>query len=172
MKSAEIKERVLLLVCGRDTISRCVLRILLGGTLIFASTSKFPMHSEFVNLVNSYHLLPVWMGTAYATALPWVELLVGAYLILGVLVRPSGIVAALISISFVVANLSSIARSEEQCLHCFGEVIALSSLQALIIDIAMVAIAVYVVVVGGRGQILCFDSWFDHRRHSKVATPP
>ncbi len=169
MKSGGIKERMLRVVCGRDTLSVCVLRLLLGGTFIFSSISKFPMHSEFVNLVNSYHLLPVWMGTVYGTALPWVELVIGAYLVLGVLVRPSGIIAGLVSISFIIANITSLTLGEEQCHHCFGEVLPLSVTQALIIDVLMLAVAVYVVARGSRGQVLSFDSWFARRQRSRAA---
>ena len=144
-------------------------RIAIGGTLLYSGINKLPMHSEFVNLVNSYHLLPAWMGTVYATVLPWVELLFGTYLILGILVRPSAIVAALMGISFTVANVSSIIRGDEHCLSCFGEAVFLSPGHALIIDGVIVMIALYLVAVGGRGQALCFDSWFAHKQRSKVA---
>ena len=169
MESAMFKKRALRIICGQDTLSVCVLRILLGGTFIFSSISKLPMHSEFVNLVNSYHLLPVWMGTLYGTALPWVELVIGAYLLLGILVRPSGIIAGLVSISFIIANVTSITLGEEQCHHCFGEVLPLSVTQALIIDAIMLIIAVYVALRGSKGQALSFDNWFATKQRSKSA---
>jgi putative oxidoreductase len=169
MKSAGLKERVLLLFWRRETLTRCIPRLLLGATFVFSSTSKFPMHSEFVNLVNAYHLLPVWIGGTYATALPWVELLIGAYLILGVLIRPSAVIAGLVSMSFIVANTSSLMRGEKQCLHCFGQVIALSPTQALIIDIIMLGVATYLVIVSRRETALSFDGWFARRQRSKAA---
>jgi len=146
-------------------------RIAIGGTLLYSGINKLPMHSEFVNLVNSYHLLPAWMGTVYATVLPWVELLIGAYLILGILVRPSAIVAALMGISFIVANVSSIIRGDEHCLSCFGEAVFLSPAHSLIIDGVIVMIAVYLMTVGCRGQFLCFDAWCAPKPRSKLAIP-
>lgn len=142
-------------------------RLALGGALFFSGANKLPMHSEFVNLVNSYHLLPVWMGTVYATILPWVELLIGAYLILGILIRPSAIVAALMAVSFMVANISSIIRGDDQCLSCFGEAFSLSPWQSLIIDGVIVIIAMYLMTVGHKKQFLSFDAWFGPKSHSK-----
>jgi uncharacterized membrane protein YphA (DoxX/SURF4 family) len=169
MTSNTVNNKWLAAICRGERIYYCVLRLLLGGTLVFSSTAKFPMHSEFVNLVNGYHLLPVLMGTIYATALPWVELLVGAYLILGILVRPASVIAGLISISFMVANVSAIMAGAETCLHCFGQVIDLSPLSALIIDVVMAGAATYLVIVGGRAKTLSFDGWFGNRQRSKAA---
>jgi hypothetical protein len=143
-------------------------RLLIGGTLAFSATAKLPMHSEFVNLVNGYHLLPVWLGTAYASALPWVELVVGVYLILGILVRPTAVIAALTGISFMIANVSSIIRGDTQCLHCFGQVIALSPSISLIIDILIVSIAVYLAIITRDKQALGLDWWFARGSVSKI----
>jgi len=152
-----------------ETIIYLILRLGLGGMLIFSSSQKFPMHTEFVNLVNAYHLIPVWMATIYATALPWVELLVGAYLVLGVLVRPVGIVSGLMWISFSVANISAIMRGDATCLHCFGQVIDLSPTAALTIDLVMLAIAVYLVIFEKRANKISFDGWFFKRQRAKNA---
>ena len=168
MTANTVNNRLFALICRGEGIYYCALRLLLGGTLVFSATVKLPMHSEFVNLVNAYHLLPAWMATIYATALPWVELLVGAYLVLGIRVRPIAVIAGLISISFIVANVSAIMRGDETCLHCFGQVIDLPVVTALIIDIAMVAIASYLVIVGSRAKTLSFDGWFGNRQRSRV----
>jgi putative oxidoreductase len=169
MTSNTVNNRLFALICRGERIYYCALRLLLGGTLVFSSTAKLPMHSEFVNLVNGYHLLPVWMATIYATALPWVELLVGAYLILGIQVRPIAVIAGLISTSFMVANVSAIMAGAETCLHCFGQVIDLSPLNALIIDVVMAGVASYLVIVGSRAKTLSFDGWFAGRQRPKAA---
>jgi uncharacterized membrane protein YphA (DoxX/SURF4 family) len=169
MKSNRTNKKLFLL--GNHALA-VLPRLAIGGTLFYSAVNKLPMHSEFVNLVNSYHLLPVWMGTAYATALPWVELLVGAYLILGILVRPSAIVAALMGISFMVANVSSLIRGDEHCLSCFGEAVFLAPAHSLIIDGVIVAIAVYLMTIGCEQQALCFDSWCARKKRPTVNTSP
>jgi uncharacterized membrane protein YphA (DoxX/SURF4 family) len=168
MESAKSIEKSPASVFRGEAIYYCIARLLLGGTLVFSSTQKFPMHTEFVNLVNAYHLIPVWMATIYATALPWVELLVGSYLLLGILTRPTGVVAGLISISFVVANISAIIRGDETCLHCFGQVIDLTPVQALTIDLVMIGIASYLIIAATRANKISFDSWFARKQRSKA----
>lgn len=165
MASARTKEMVFLRNLYLDVLPRLVI----GGILVFTGASKLTIHTTFANLVNSYQLLPLWMGTVYATILPWCELLIGAYLLLGILIRPSAVIAALTAISFMVANVNSIILGEEQCLSCFGEALLTTPLQSLIIDVFIVAVAAYLFVFSRRRQTLGFDSWFAHRQRSRVA---
>jgi len=137
-----------------------LLRLLVGGTFMFACISKFPLHSKFVEVVQSYHLLPDPLAMAYALALPWVELLIGSYLILGILIKPSAVITILIGISFMVANISAIIRGEYYCPNCFGETFPLVVSQALTIDIFIMIAAVLLLLIAGKRELLGFDSWF------------
>jgi uncharacterized membrane protein YphA (DoxX/SURF4 family) len=154
-------------VYGSNAVCYLIARLLIGGTLVFSSTVKFPMHTEFVNLVNAYHLIPVWMATIYATALPWAELLIGVYLLLGILIRPTGIIAGLMSLSWAIANISAITRGDETCLHCFGQVIDLPVGAALPIDLVMIGVAIYL-IIAARNNTISFDGWFSRRRRVKA----
>jgi len=145
-----------------------IARLLVGGTLVFSGVTKLPMHSQFTEIVNSYHLLPVALATAYALVLPWAEFVFGAYLILGILVRPSAFASVLMAISFTVANVSAILRGEEYCTSCFGNAIVLLAPYSLTIDILIIIAGVFLVVVGKREQLLGFDDWFFRRQHSRV----
>ncbi len=51
-----------------------LLRILLGGILVFAAVGKLPSATQFVDVVSSYGLLPELLVRPYALLLPWVEL--------------------------------------------------------------------------------------------------
>jgi len=144
----------------RRTYLTVILRLLVGGTFVFSSVTKLPEHSQFVDVVDSYHILPHSLATAYAVALPWVELVIGAYLVLGILIRPSSVVAVLMATSFVVANVSGIFRGDEYCGSCFGEDILLLAWQSLIIDVLIIVAGVYLVIEGGRKQMLSFDGLF------------
>lgn len=137
-----------------------VVRILVGGTLVFSGVTKLTEHSEFVNIVNSYHLLPEVLGTKYAMVLPWAEFVFGAYLILGIQIRLSALVSVLMAISFTVANISAILRGEEHCASCFGSVITLPVPYSLSIDILIIIAGVLLVIMGGRGSLLNFDDFF------------
>ena len=126
-----------------------LLRLFIGGMFTLSAVSKFPHHTEFVDIVKSYDLLPHALATAYANALPWIEILVGVYLLLGVLIRPSAVVTILLGISFMIANITSLVRGDQQCGRCFGDVITLPVGQALTIDIFLLIAAVVLLVAGG-----------------------
>ena len=140
-----------------------ITRLLVGGTLVFSGVTKLPTHSQFVDIVNSYHLLPAALGTAYALVLPWAEFVFGTYLILGILVRPSAFASVLMGISFMVANVIAISRGEEYCTSCFGNAIVLLAPYSLFIDILIIVAGVFLVIAGKRDQLLGFDDWFSRR---------
>jgi uncharacterized membrane protein YphA (DoxX/SURF4 family) len=142
-------------------------RLIVGIIFILSSISKLPHHSLFVAIVQSYRLLPDPLAMAYALALPWVELVLGAYLIFGILVRPSAIVTILTGISFLVANVSAIIRGELHCGGCFGETIPLLVSQALALDIFILIVACLLLIHPGGKQLLSFDNWFARRQKGK-----
>ena len=145
------------------------LRLLIGGTFIFSGVTKLLSHSQFVDTVDSYHILPHSLATAYGVTLPWVELVIGAYLLLGMLIRPSAVAIVLMGISFMVANISAIVRGDEHCGSCFGEAVTFPAWQSLIVDVLIMIAAIYLVVVGGGKGMLSFDSWFANRERNRVA---
>ena len=144
-----------------------ILRLLVGGILVFSGVTKLPVHSDFVEIVNSYQILPEVLGTAYALVLPWAEFVFGAYLILGILVRPSAFISVLMAISFTVANVISIVGGEKYCSSCFGEAVVLLAPYSLAIDVLIILAGVYLVVKGNRESLLAFDDWFARRQHKR-----
>ena len=147
-----------------------ILRLLVGGTLLFSGAMKLPAHSQFVGIVNSYHLLPTPLGTAYALVLPWAEFMFGAYLVLGILIRPGAIASVLMAISFTVANVSAVLRGEEHCASCFGDVFVLPLSYSLSIDALIIIAGLYLTVTGGRKQILGFDGWSARTQRDKATS--
>ena len=133
---------------------RLGLRTIIGGVLIFSGISKMPVHSEFIVLVNSYHILPVPLATAYAVTLPWVELIAGAYLILGILLRISAALTVLMGISYAVANVSAILSGEQHCASCFGQSVSMPVAYSLAIDVLIVGASLYLTLRSNRSLTL------------------
>lgn len=140
------------------------LRLMVGGAFVVSGARKLPLGSEFVLTVKSYELLPDSLASAYGWALPWAELLVGAYLILGIMVRPCAAASVLMAVSFMVANVRAVMWGEEYCGSCFGETISIPLSQALALDVAIIVAALLLLLAGGRRQPLSFDNWFSRRR--------
>lgn len=97
-----------------------ILRILLGGLLIVAGALKVGHPVELAADVAGFRLLPAAVVAPLALALPYVEMLLGAYLVVGLLTR---FVAALAAVQFVVyaaAIASAVIRHIPANCGCFG----------------------------------------------------
>lgn len=140
-----------------------LIRLLLGGVFITSSMAKLPLQSRFVDVVQSYQLLPDILAAAYGFALPWIELVIGGYLILGIFVKPSAIVTILMSITFLIANISSIIRGDSYCPNCFGELVPLTVVQAITIDVLVILAAILLLIFSGKETVYSFDSWYSKR---------
>lgn len=100
-----------------------VARLLLGGVFVLAAVGKLAAPAAFATAVERYGLLPLAVVVPVATALPWLELLLGAYLLVGLFTRFSAIVALALLAAFGTALASALLRglSLEGC-GCFGSI--------------------------------------------------
>ena len=125
------------------------LRMILGSIFIVSAVLKLPHQAEFIQIVNSYGILPYGLAELYGFLLPWAELFIGCLLLLGLFTRlASGIGIALIT-SFIIANVSAtygLAGSGNDLCGCFGEALPLSHRDSLIIDVLMLAMAVPLII--------------------------
>ncbi len=87
-----------------------VLRLLLGAYFVYASLDKIADPAAFAKAVYQWQVLPPVPANLLAVTLPWVELLAGGLLLLGVWRREAALVIALMLAVFLVAAGSVIAR--------------------------------------------------------------
>jgi uncharacterized membrane protein YphA (DoxX/SURF4 family) len=85
-------------------------RLILGGVLIVAGALKIGNLQKSAMSVRAYEMLPIWLANFFGYALPWVEIGIGALLILGVAVRIMGALGALIMLGFIIAIAQAWAR--------------------------------------------------------------
>ena len=61
-----------------------LLRVIIGGVFIFSGLGKLlSSYQNFLYVVQAYQLLPSWGETLVAQVFPWVELIIGTFVILG-----------------------------------------------------------------------------------------
>jgi uncharacterized membrane protein YphA (DoxX/SURF4 family) len=101
-------------------LAAIVTRVLLGGLFIFASVPKILNPAEFSRTVYYYRLLPAQAVNFIAITLPWVELLVGILLVIGLKVRGAAFVAAGSLVVFTVAMITALARGLNIDCGCFS----------------------------------------------------
>lgn len=95
-------------------------RLVVGAVWIVAGALKLPDPTESVRAVRNYQLLPEPVVPLVGHALPVLEVLVGACLVLGLLTRPTAAVSALLMAAFVVGIASAWARGLSIECGCFG----------------------------------------------------
>lgn len=97
-----------------------LLRLVVGAVWIVAGTLKLPDPAASVRAVRAYDLLPESVVPATGYLLPIVEVIVGLLLVLGVFVRFSAAVSALLFVAFIVGIASAWNRGLQIDCGCFG----------------------------------------------------
>ena len=127
---------------SRSKILRAVallLRIALGGIFVYAAWSKLKdPWALFAMAIDSYQVLPMWAVEWLARTLPWIELLIGALLIVGRWMRISTAATSLLLLVFFGLMVRAHVKGIEINCGCFGPGEAISW-KTLIRDGAMLA---------------------------------
>jgi uncharacterized membrane protein YphA (DoxX/SURF4 family) len=144
------------------------LRLVVGVTLIVSGAGKLPERAEFVSQCQELDLLPDVLARLYGTGLPWVEVIVGSFLLLGLLSRFASGIAILTALSCIIANSIILYRCVNMECGCFGEMAVLQTRDALLIDIALLIMAFQILV--HKGEFLSLDSIIFRRKSSKGAS--
>jgi putative oxidoreductase len=95
-------------------------RLVLGGIFLYAGIIKVIDPFGFAQSIYNYHLLPGWLINPFAIFLPWIEIVVGAALILGVFVPGSSLIVTGLLFMFAVALAFSLARGLDISCGCFS----------------------------------------------------
>ena len=86
------------------------LRLLLGAFFVYASLDKIASPAGFARIVYQWQVAGPVSSNLVAATLPWVELLAGLLLIVGVWRREAALVIALLLVVFLGAAASVLAR--------------------------------------------------------------
>lgn len=121
------------------------LRLALGAMFLVAAAGKLPLRSQFAEVIVAYQIVPAWMARPYGLVLPWLELFVGAALVLGARRRWAATLSVMLTLTFVVANAVLISRGiKDAPCSCFGSLLALAPRQIIWLDMAMILAGVLI----------------------------
>jgi uncharacterized membrane protein YphA (DoxX/SURF4 family) len=158
--------RVLGTTCGafRNRYLSFVFRIGLGVVFIVSGAGKLSEVAAFVDQVEEANILPHALARVYGTALPYVEIVIGALLILGLLSRFAAGIGGLAALSFIVGNSTMLCRGLYGECGCFGSIASLqfSTREALIIDCVLLIMAIQILI--HKGEFLSLDSRIFRRK--------
>jgi len=95
-------------------------RIAVGIVFIAAALAKIGDPAAFATQIHHFRLAPLASENAIALLLPWIELLTGLALVLGVRARSGAWLAAGMMVVFTLAVVSAMARHLDFECGCFG----------------------------------------------------
>jgi uncharacterized membrane protein YphA (DoxX/SURF4 family) len=141
-----------------------IFRIALGTVFIVSGSSKLSEGAVFIDQVKEANVLPHALASAYGTALPYVEIVIGALLILGLLSRFAAGIGGLTALSFIIGNSTRLYRGLYGECGCFGNIAFLqfTTRNALIIDFVLLIMAIQILV--HKGEFLSLGSMIFRRK--------
>lgn len=95
-------------------------RLVVGAVFVSAGYFKLRSPFFFAFSVAEYGILPDSLVTLVAVFLPWLELLIGSALLLGVAVRAGAIIGMALSSVFALALVSALTRGLEVNCGCYA----------------------------------------------------
>ena len=121
-------------------------RIVLGGVFLAAGASKVLDPGGLAASIRSYELhLPEWFASISAHALPFLEIMLGLYLLAGLFTRLSAWATNGLMILFILALLQGAVRGLQIDCGCFGSSTEESNLWLdAARDVALLALGLHV----------------------------
>ena len=95
-------------------------RLLLGAIFILASVDKTLHPAAFANIIYNYQIVPDEAVNLTAIMLPWIELLLGLLLMLGLWIPGAVVLSNLLLLTFFGAILFNVARGLDINCGCFS----------------------------------------------------
>lgn len=117
-------------------------RLLVGAVLVYAGASKAAAPAEeFALVIGAYDVVPTSVALPLAGLLPWVELLIGWALLLGVETPAAAAAAGALTAIFLAAIGSVLVRGIPipNC-GCFGDAMHFTPLHAFLFDSVLAAL--------------------------------
>lgn len=124
-----------------------VLRIMIGLVLLISGLEKtISPYQNFLYVIQTYAMLPSFWENIVAILLPWLELIVGLMLVLGLWISINLKGALVIFAIFIVVVGQALLRGLpiDQC-GCFGELVHLAPTTVIIFD-SMTILVIYVLI--------------------------
>ena len=128
-------------MAGRaEKIVISILRWVVAGAFLYAGMLKALDPAQFAKDVDNYRILPFAASAAVALYLPWLEILAGAALALGIWRTGATLLLGGMLTVFFIALTSAWARGLDITCGCFGHSTSKSNYPvALLIDAALFA---------------------------------
>jgi putative oxidoreductase len=96
------------------------LRVALGVVFIVASLDKIQNPQSFADNIANYRVMPYQLINLVAIMLPWIEIVAGSLLVVGIWIRANALVASGMLVVFSLAILQALLRNLDISCGCFS----------------------------------------------------
>ena len=128
-----------------------IVGLIIGGIFIYAGVIKEMDPVGFANDIDNYKILPWTIGVRLAFYLPWLEILCGLAVILGLLYRGALLVLTVLISIFIIASVIAKARGLDITCGCFGHASKyLSFFGHLALDFVLLVVTAGLLVIEDR----------------------
>ncbi len=97
-----------------------LLRLVVGGVFIWAAITKIADPLSFAQDVRNYRLVGLSLSFVTAIILPWVELIAGIFLIIGIFPRSGALLISGLLVFFIILVAVTMLRGIDVECGCFG----------------------------------------------------
>jgi uncharacterized membrane protein YphA (DoxX/SURF4 family) len=140
-------------------------QIALGAIFVVAALPKIADPPSFAHMIYNYRILPAPLINISALVMPWVEILAGLALILGVWTRPARTIIALMLAVFMIAISWNLLRGNAIDCGCFDVSAAGKTYEERIRDM-------WLVLLRDAGMLLmCAQLWWAERAQRAETLP-
>ena len=95
-------------------------RLVLGGVFLWSGLVKTTEIVAYDQVVRTYDILPDILVQPFAVVVPWIEIIAGVTLLLGVYIRSSALFCLILLFSFEIALGINVFRGANFSCGCFG----------------------------------------------------
>ena len=133
-------------------------QLALGAIFIVAALPKIADPPSFAHMIYNYRLLPAGMINMTSLVMPWVELLCGLALVIGVWRRAAVSIIAIMLVTFIIAISINLGRGNAIDCGCFDVSKANLTVEQRLADMRFV-------ILRDAGMLLmCAQLWIAMRR--------
>lgn len=105
-------------------------RLILGFLFIYASIEKIIHPGQFAEVIHNYQILPDLLINPTAIILPWLELILGAFLLIGIWLPGAVFLTNLLLVLFLGAMVFNLTRGLDIHCGCFSTTVDLGDAAA------------------------------------------